>query len=121
VTATQVFLTGGAPPWQGGASGDYTPALSAIVKLSTLLRGRSHRGRIYTPLVSEAAATGGFINVATVAVMGAAWATTLTNLNADGWPLQVASYKLATATSVQSTFVESAAGTQRRRQGRLRP
>lgn len=119
-TASTEFATGGGAQWQGGASGDYAPALCALVKVVTAKRGRSYRGRVYCGPVSEAAQTAGIINPASVALMQADWTAFRANALTDTWPFVVASYKHSTAELSTACFVESPAATQRRRQGRLR-
>lgn len=119
-TASQEFATGGGAQWQGGAGGDYAPALCAVVKVTTAKRGRSYRGRVYCGPVSEAAQTAGIINPASVALMQTAWELFRTSALTDTFAFGVASYKHSTIELSTHCFVEGPAGTQRRRQGRLR-
>lgn len=123
VTATESFATGGAGIWAGGGVGEVLPAVAAMVKLGTGLRGRSHRGRVFVPFTSEAGVTAGILNAGTAALMQTDWTAFLLALSADATTpsdLVVASYKLSSAAAVTGLLVESALGTQRRRQGRLR-
>lgn len=120
-SATTLFpLSGSASQFAGTASGDPIPQVAGMVKLTTGLRGRSFRGRLFLPFTGEAVVDAGFVASGTVASMQTAWDTWMANVIAAGAELVVASYKLAVATSVESIFVETATGTQRRRQQRNR-
>jgi hypothetical protein len=124
VSATNSFLTGRPGKWTGQSGGtDYTPAVSALIKLQTVHRGRSHRGRIFLPFVVEGMVTRGVLDAGVVASVGAAWSDYADDLVADATTpcsIVVASYKLASADVAHVVSCESVAGTQRRRQGRLR-
>jgi len=98
----------------------FIPALSVIVKFSTASRGRSYRGRFFMPFIDPSAAPDGIVGGAGVVACQAGWADFLTDLSAAGIEFVVASYKHATAAAVTAVACESVAGTQRRRQGRLR-
>lgn len=123
VTATQSFNTGAPAKWTGPGGGQQIPQSACLVKLSTGLRGRSRRGRIFLPFMSEAAIANGIIGGATVAAAQTAWDAFVAALVADATTpstLSVASYKTASAVSVDNVLIEQVAATQRRRQGRLR-
>lgn len=106
--------------WSGGAgTTGVIPASSCIVKLITAFSGRSHRGRIYLPMVDESIQLNGQFTF-TIATMQTGWETFVTSMAADGFDLVVASYLLETADDVTSLLVESSAATQRRRQTRVR-
>lgn len=122
-TGTESFTTGSSGQWLGGGVGDVLPAVAVVVKLSTGLRGRSNRGRVFVPFTSEAGVTAGELNGGTQAIQQTAWESFVSGLESDGTTpssLVVASYKMSFATNVHSVLVETPLGTQRRRQGRLR-
>jgi hypothetical protein len=119
-TATQSFSTGSGAIWTGEACPELLPAVAAMVKLTTGLRGRSKRGRVFLPFVGESVAAAGFLATGTQGLMQAKWSTFITDMGISGVPLHVASYKNATSERVISANVEQAFGTQRRRQSRLR-
>jgi hypothetical protein len=50
-------ITSGITNWTGGGSGDYSPGLSAVLRLHTSHAGRSGKGRVFLPMVSEASLT----------------------------------------------------------------
>jgi hypothetical protein len=107
--------------FHGDTSGPYTPALAQVIKLTTGLRGREHRGRVFLGPVAEAAANDGVINSGTgLTNQQTAWESAEAGLIAAGFHLVVASYKLASAADVTAVSVEQLCATQRRRQSRLR-
>jgi hypothetical protein len=121
VSATQSFTPATPAHWTGGTGGGCFPAEAAIVKLTTGLRGRSHRGRIFLPFIAEAAQDDGVITG--MDVVQTAWDTFNTDMLADivlNAFMVVASYKLGTASPVASFLGEVLAGTQRRRMERIR-
>lgn len=123
VTGTQSFPTGSPAKWTGQSGGTtWNPANAELIKLTTGLRGRSHRGRIFLPFVDAAAATDGVMNGAIVTSTTTSWTDFQADLLAAVSPLSivVASYKLASAANITGISTESVLGTQRRRQGRLR-
>jgi len=120
VTATATHSPGEAARWGGGATAPGVPATCALVRLATPLRGASHRGRVYVPWVTEGTQTEGTLNEATRATMAGAWATFRTDMDTDGYTLQVASYLLEDSATVTSLSVDDKLATQRRRQSRLR-
>jgi hypothetical protein len=123
VSATVTFAPTVPAHWTGGQAGDFSPATSTLIKETTSLRGRSHRGRIYLPFTGESVMSNGIIDPTTVATMSTEWNALQGVLAADAltpMSICVASYKLATQIAVDTFFVEGVAATQRRRQGRLR-
>jgi hypothetical protein len=106
--------------WSGVQSGDYVPQVAAIVKYTTLKRGRSYRGRTFLPGVAEAASGNGKLNGSSFTLMSTAWPAYHTALAGHGVNLVIASYKHSTADLVTSVLVELETGTQRRRMERLR-
>lgn len=121
-SATQVFLPATPAHWTGGNPPDFSPASAGIITLRTAFRGRSKRGRIFLPFMSENIISAGGLNPTTAANVTAAWNTFEANMAAAAIPigLVVASYKLAVAEDVAALACESVLATQRRRQGRLR-
>jgi hypothetical protein len=122
-SASQLFPTGGGAKWTGAGSGDPIPNMATVLKLTTPLRGRSFRGRLFLPAVPEGDQANGQLATGPVASAQAAWDTFRAAIFTDATtPLSiaVASYKLSVATIVTGTLIESAAATQRRRQTRLR-
>lgn len=113
------FITGGPAKWSGnGGSGDYIPQMASIVKMLTAKRGRSYRGRVYLPWVPENNQTNGVLLGTNVTLVTNAWVTFLAAMASAGFPLVVASYKLATAEEVVAVECEARAATQRRRMKR---
>lgn len=122
-SATQAFGTGSGAKWQGQTSGDFVPAGAAIIKLSTAKRGRSFRGRVFLPFLAEAAFVNGLLELGPLGLAQTAWEDFANDIIADPttpMALVVASYKLAESNQVLNLLAENVAGTQRRRQGRLR-
>jgi hypothetical protein len=123
VSATQHFTPSDEATFTGGSSGDFVPAVSVLVKLSTSLRGRSHRGRVFLPFITEGNISNGALSSTPQATMQTGWESFKSNLDSDPdgpFHLVVASYKLATTHVLSSINVEGMTATQRRRQGRLR-
>lgn len=107
--------------WTGsGGVADPCVQCAVMIKLSTTLRGRSNRGRLYLPFTSEAVSGGGVIAAGTQTTVQNAWNAFLTAMVAAGSQPVVASYLHATQHPVSAYTVELAMGTQRRRQSRLR-
>lgn len=120
LSASGEYITGLPARWVGGTGGNPIPASASLVKILSDERGRSRRGRIFLPFVSEGAQNAGLIDLTTVATMETAWTDFLAALIVDDLELVVASYKLSEATPIVSCTVEDACGTQRRRQTRIR-
>jgi hypothetical protein len=123
VSATVEFLTPGTGDWVGGSSGQPIPQQANLIKLSTGLRGRSFRGRLFLPWVAENATSNGSIGSSLATTITTAWTAFQTALQADAdgpYELVVASYKLASAHTVTAVGAEPETGTQRRRQSRNR-
>jgi hypothetical protein len=116
---TYHFNTGGPSKWTGVQTGGSSfPQAANIVKLLTNTRGRSYRGRVFLPWVSEDKATNGLLDATTLATCQTAWNAFLAAMVSQPNALLVASYKHATATAVTSVTAEQLMGTQRRRQPR---
>lgn len=137
--ATQIFTPAGAK-WAGvGTPGDYSPATAVVLSLRTAKRGRRYRGRLFLPFPTETNMTSGAY-AAVIATQQSAWNTFRTAMTTATWPMHVASYghslhrtknpgggytltpvtwtpgsELVTAATIESAF-----GTMRRRQSRLR-
>lgn len=117
-TATQRFALAN---WSGPlATGDYSPASAVLVKLTTALRGRSNRGRIFLPFPSESKISNGIVDATTVGNMTTAWLAFDNAMATAGATLQVTSYKHANTHALTNISVENVLATQRRRQSRLR-
>jgi hypothetical protein len=122
-SATSNHPTGGGAKWTGAGSGDPIPNMASLIKLTTALRGRSHRGRIYLPAVPEGDQANGVLTSSLTATVATGFINWMTAMAADATTPQalvVASYKLAVATTITNLTCEPAAATQRRRQTRLR-
>jgi hypothetical protein len=119
-SATNTFGTGSVTGWTGSTTGDPIPQMASIVSIRTALRGRSHRGRIFLPGVSEAQQSNGTLNSSGIASWQAAWTTFLAALTSDGNPMALASYKLASLFPITGVNCEGKAGTIRGRMTRLR-
>lgn len=102
----------------GGGAGDYIPSACNLMKFVTSKRGRSYRGRFYSPFLVEASQVNGILTGATVTACTTAWVTFVAALVSAGAPLQVASYKLATSEPVVAVLCESYYASQRKRQKR---
>lgn len=102
----------------GGGAGDYVPSMCALIKLVTAKRGRSYRGRVYTPFVVETLVASGVLTGASVSACTTAWVAFVAALSSAGAPLQVASYKHATSEPVVAAVCESFYASQRKRQKR---
>lgn len=120
-TATAALPTT-ALKFYGQISGQPIPAMAAILRLSTALRGARHRGRLYLPFVAEGVQNAGILDSAGASQVQGGWGSFLTALAAlaPAYELVVASYVSASAQAVTSYQVEGVAATQRRRQSRLR-
>lgn len=118
VSAAQEF--GPMTQHTGSGSGDAIAQCSTLVKLTTPLRGRSHRGRIYLPFTGEGNVTEGKLSGGGFVSQGTAWTAFIAAMVADASDIVVASYKLATMETVTGVLVETITATQRRRLDRLR-
>lgn len=104
----------------GGTSGNWTTSSCIVVTMYTDARGRSYRGRSYTPFLSATAQADGQLNGPVMAHIVSAWNAFQLALNGDTMYLCVASYKHASSHDVTSFKVLQGCGTQRRRQERVR-
>lgn len=104
----------------GTGSPDYSPQSCTIIKLGTGSRGRSARGRLYLPFIGETQQTKGTIQVVDANLVTGAWVAFVAAMALAAKPMQVASYKHATALPVSSVVCETRTGTQRRRQSQQR-
>jgi hypothetical protein len=122
-SATVSHVLPDAAPFHGVGDGDFLPSSAVLIKLTTAIRGKSYRGRIFLPFPPETSVANGSITVGSAGTLGAAWAAFGAALVTDATTpahMVVASYKLATATPVIAWTGEVVLGTQRRRQTRLR-
>jgi hypothetical protein len=110
------IVTGSPAKWTGlQVSGDIIPQGSNVIKMLTAKRGRSYRGRVFVPWLSEGQQNFGTLTGATVTSVTTAWVAFHTALTAAGLDMVIASYKLGTADNVAALVCEPAAATQRRR------
>lgn len=102
--------------WVGGAgSVDFIPQASILLKLLTLGRGRSARGRVYLPFTAESVVAQGVLASGTKTSLNGAWIAFHTALTSAGLDWVVASYKNSTASNVAALGFENQTATQRRR------
>lgn len=101
----------------GLSAGDPLPvSIALVVTLRTLLRGRSHRGRVYTGPYDEVSNLAGNPVAAIVAGVAVQWQRFVdVALAGSGVSLVVASYRLVSADNVSTCTVDSRWDTQRRR------
>lgn len=120
VGATRIEPLGFGSAWTGAGGADFMPQVACLVKLQTGLRGRSRRGRIFLPFISEGGVTDGHL-AGTWATDGpTAWEAWRAAMATAHWELQVASYLDSISTSVTLATLEQFTATQRRRQSRNR-
>ena len=115
VSAGVVFSTGGGAVWQGGGSGEPIPQGCAVVTFRTTQRGRSGRGRVYLPWITEPNQTAGVLSASAVTACQTAWDAFATALSTATYPLVVVSGVLGVANLTQSQLVRPFLKTQRRR------
>jgi len=119
-TATQDYTPATPGNWDGGVGGDSIPQASSLVKLTTLTRGRSYRGRVFLPFLPESVQVNGEITSALLADQQSAW-DDFVAAGVGGAPqLVVASYLHSTAARVSAALCEAETATQRKRQSRNR-
>lgn len=119
--------------WVGQIAGQFVPQASAILTLYTVDRGRSNRGRIYLPFIAEGVLNNGLLGVDTVGELNTGWLDFQNAMFTAGFPVVVASYitehtvhgapagaSVPHRTDVVRIKAQPVAGTQRRRQSRLR-
>lgn len=106
--------------WRQGAGGtqQFIPQMAAIVKLATGASGRSGRGRIFLPFVSEGQQVNGLIDATSQGNCTAAWVAFANDLVTASMALAVASYVHSTASQVLNLACESHSGTIRKRNKR---
>lgn len=102
--------------WVGQTGGQYVPQVAGVVKFTTAQRGRSKRGRLFMPFVSEGAMIDGVLQ--DMGPVQTGWEDFLDDLPAGGVELVIASYLLESAQKVESVLAETRIGTQRRRNRR---
>jgi hypothetical protein len=115
VSAGVDFATGSPAKWSGTATGDIIPQGAAVLTLRTALGGRSFRGRLYLPWVTEASQANGVLLAAAVSGLSSAWTTYGTALSAASLIPQVVSKRLGVATEVTNYVGRPFLRTQRRR------
>lgn len=123
ITASDQVTVPAVAKWTGNNSGDAIPNMANLIKLRTAKRGRSYRGRLYLPMVSETVQVNGTISSGAVTSIDTAWNTFITAIGTDAtFPLTmgIASYKLASFEPILGAVCEGVGATQRRRLSRLR-
>jgi hypothetical protein len=120
LSASYTFATGRPAKWKGNQTGDYIPQGAALVKLQTALRGRSYRGRVFTPFVAEGGQTAGQLTASNVTNTQNGWDAFHAAMTAAGFTFVVASYKHAIQNPVSTIFAEQPMATIRKRMSRLR-
>lgn len=119
VSPTVINATGSPAKWSGSGSGsDTISQVCVLVKLTTAVRGRQARGRVYLPWVGEATIANGVIAAGSVTSMQAAWTSFISAMSGSGVKLCIASYVHLVENEVILAKVEALAATQRRRQPR---
>lgn len=115
-SAAQEFATDQTAKWIGSGSNDAILQGAGLIKHTTLLAGRSNRGRTYIPYVAENKQTnGGMVGVAAVQE---GWTDFLNAMADTGYRLAVASYTDLISTDVVASTAQSQIATQRRRNKR---
>lgn len=116
-TSATVHTTPASAAWQGGASGTRIPEACFGLTLTTDLRGRRNRGRIFIGPVTETQFADGQLSTSPVNDSTSAWTTFANDLVADAssTALVVASYRGAVAHQVTNIQGHYSARTQRRR------
>jgi len=104
----------------GQTASEYVPAVAVLVKLTTAVRGRSNRGRVFVPFTGEAVMGDGQVGSGPIGTMQTAWNNWIAGMAAVDFPQVVASYLHSNQHEVTNVIVEDIVGTQRRRQSRLR-
>jgi hypothetical protein len=110
-----------ANPLEGAAVGETIPASSYVVSMKTGVRGPSGRGRMYIGPIRETAQDGGVTDPTGQGNVLAGFGNFQNELQGSTpvVTLVVASYKEAVAHTVTSFRVNTACGTQRRRQDQV--
>lgn len=119
--------------WVGIGGTDWEPAVSVVLTCYTGIGDRSARGRIYLPFIGESAIAKGFVTYPAIAAAEGAWNTFMSAMDDDGFTPIVASTiffhtvhgvpgaaSVPHGTPINRVKLQPVAGTQRRRQSRLR-
>jgi hypothetical protein len=102
VSGSHTFATDHTIKWFGHAGGQPLPNVAAKIKFKTGLGGRSHRGGVYLGPIGENEVDAGILDSGDIATVVAAWESFRATASTDHIPLQVASYRHATASPVVS-------------------
>lgn len=102
--------------WSGQGSGEPIPQVAGLVKITTGIRGRSARGRVFLPFVAENRQNNG--TMLTGDVVTTAWEAFRTGFDTGDDGLGVVSEKLGVFYKAESCAAEARSATQRRRQRR---
>jgi hypothetical protein len=104
---------------EGVSLGENIPAMCAVVKKTTAIRGRTGRGRTFVGPVTEPENDGGRLLSTTATNIAAGWTAFQSAMVGDSIQEVIASYKDGTAFTVLNYTVRNACGTMRLRQSRL--
>jgi hypothetical protein len=101
---------------KGTQSGQILYEAAAVIKLTTAVRGRSARGRMYIGPLTEATVAGGVVNGGTVTALDTAFEDWVTGVEGDiGGNFKIVSYLHSTAQNLTGHLTETQQRTQRRR------
>lgn len=121
ISPTTPFAVTGAQ-WKTNYASDngYETQNACLVSLRSAVRGPKARGRVYLPFVDEVWSNAGSLDNTVIAAMQTAWNTFMTDMATALYPIVIASRKHLDYNVATGLVVEGLAGTQRRRQQRLR-
>jgi hypothetical protein len=111
-------ITGSGVKWTGLGNAELILQGAAVVTIKTGFRGRSRRGRIYLPWITEDFQSEGVLQTAGVAAMQTAWGTFLSDMVTAGYPLHVCSKLHNDSVQAASITCRPYLKTQRRRSRR---
>lgn len=118
ISATVTVPTDGTALWDGIAGPEYFPQAATLIKLTTGVRGRSGRGRVFLPGAAESVYDQGTLNESVRSDVTLAWLDLQAELTVAGLAIHVASYKNESASIASGLLCESKVATQRRRNKR---
>lgn len=104
----------------GSRTGDWMPAVAAVVSFKTAQKGARGRGRMYIGPLAEISQNTGVLTSGDQTTMLVGWDNFLDSLQAADKPFTIASYQHADHHELTSHRVDNLVGTMRRRQDQLR-
>lgn len=107
-------------PTAGTSEGQVSPASAGLLKIKTLVRGPSARGRMYIGPVAESAMADGVLDPTIAGTMISSWYEAIGAWSTAGLTFGVASYTHLVFHPMASMTIEPLLGTQRRRQDQIR-